>query len=97
MAGAFMLGTQGCQRQSWDTNPEHMLRLSTDTLFFDTVFATVGSVTLPLKLYNDHDASLRVEDLQLADGSSSAYRLNVNGLPMSRSRHPHGNVVAAPR
>ena len=82
MAGAFMLGTQGCQRQSWDTNPEHMLRLSTDTLFFDTVFATVGSVTLPLKLYNDHDASLRVEDLQLADGSSSAYRLNVNGLPI---------------
>ena len=82
IAGAFMLGTQGCQRQNWDTNPEHMLRLSTDTLFFDTVFATVGSVTLPLKLYNDHDASLRVEDLQLADGSSSAYRLNVNGWPV---------------
>ena len=66
MAGAFMLGTQGCQRQSWDTNPEHMLRLSTDTLFFDTVFATVGSVTLPLKLYNDHDASLRVEGMCVA-------------------------------
>ena len=32
--------------------------------------------------YNDHDASLRVEDLQLADGSSSAYRLNVNGSPV---------------
>ena len=82
MAGTILLGTQGCQRQNWDTNPEHMLRLSTDTLFFDTVFATVGSVTLPLKLYNDHDASLRVEDLQLADGSSSAYRLNVNGRPV---------------
>ena len=82
MAGTILLGTQGCQRQNWDTNPEHMLRLSTDTLFFDTVFATVGSVTLPLKLYNDHDASLRVEDLQLADGSASSYRLNVNGLPV---------------
>ena len=95
MAGAFMLGTQGCQRQNWDTNPEHMLRLSTDTLFFDTVFATVGSVTLPLKLYNDHDASLRVEDLQLADGSSSAYRLNVNGSPVQDLDTPVGNVVAA--
>ena len=82
MAGAFMLGTQGCQRQNWDTNPEHMLRLSTDTLFFDTVFATVGSVTLPLKLYNDHDASLRVEDLPVGRRFSSAYRLNVNGLPI---------------
>lgn len=96
ISGAFMLGTQGCQRQSWDTNPEHKLRLSTDTLFFDTVFATVGSVTLPLKLYNDHDASLRVEDLHLAAGSASAYRLNVNGSPVEDLDAPMQTLAVLP-
>ena len=37
--------SSGCQREVWDSNPDHDLRFSTDTLFFDTVFATVGSVT----------------------------------------------------
>ncbi|HAT48664.1 MAG TPA: hypothetical protein DCS71_06990, partial [Flavobacteriales bacterium] len=48
---ATWIGTSlsGCQREVWDSNPDHALRFSTDTLFFDTVFATVGSITLPLK------------------------------------------------
>ena len=62
VAGTCMLGVQGCQRQTWDTNPEHMLRLSADTLFFDTVFAPVGSVTLPLNLYHDHAANSAAND-----------------------------------
>lgn len=89
---ATLIG-QGCRREVWDTNPNHVLRFSTldadgvedDTMFFDTVFATVGSVTLPLKVYNDHAGTLLIDDIELERGSGSEFRVNVNGVPLPAS------------
>ncbi|MDA0729012.1 MAG: hypothetical protein O3B70_00315 [Bacteroidetes bacterium] len=85
--------SQGCRRQMWDTNPNHVLRFSTmdadgvedDTMFFDTVFTTVGSVTLPLKVYNDHAGTLLIDEIGLERGSASEFRVNVNGMPLTSS------------
>ena len=57
------------------------LRLSEDTLIFDTVFTTVGSITLVMQVYNDYDNDIRISKLRLAKGNSSYFRLNVDGLP----------------
>jgi hypothetical protein len=85
----------GCQREVWDSNPNHALRFSTDTLFFDTVFATVGSVTLPLKIYNDHDGTLLIDEIELEDGLVSQYRLNVNGAPVTNLAQPVRDLALA--
>ena len=100
LAAGALLGV-GCRRDAWDTDPEHLLRFSTydadgvedDTMFFDTVFATVGSVTLPLKVYNDHDAALLIDEIALVMGQASEFRVNVNGQPMGSQ--PIRDVVLA--
>lgn len=57
------------------------LRFSADTLIFDTVFASVGSITLILQVYNDYNSTVRISSLRLATGNSSYFRLNVDGQP----------------
>ena len=86
----------GCQREVWDSNPDHALRFSADTLFFDTVFTTVGSVTLPLKVYNDHDGILLIDEIELESGVVSQYRVNINGAPLTQLSQPVRDLPLQP-
>lgn len=63
-----------------DTNPDYQLWFSTDTLFFDTVFTTVGSVTQRLIVHNDNPGKVSISSIRLAGGEASFYGLNINGM-----------------
>ncbi len=56
------------------------LAFSADTLFFDTVFTTVGSTTQNFKFYNKDNKTLVVDEVELVGGSSSPFRINVDGV-----------------
>lgn len=56
------------------------LRFSVDTLVFDTVLTTVGSVTKRIKVYNDLDENLLIQEIKLAKKGNTPYRLNIDGL-----------------
>lgn len=73
------LGT-GCKRNVFSEDPNLALRFSADTILFDTVFATIGSVTLPLKVYNPNDDAVRISEIVLESGPSSAFRINADGM-----------------
>jgi len=64
-----------------DDNPSLKLEFSADSIIFDTVFSTVGSVTRTLKVYNRHDNAIKISSIRLIGGSASAYRINVDGVP----------------
>jgi hypothetical protein len=66
-----------------DTDPGLSLSFSTDTVFFDTVFTTVGSVTQRLIVYNPNDQKVLVSSITLNGGQSSFYRMNVSGIAAS--------------
>ena len=71
-----------CRKENFELRPEIDLRCSTDTIVFDTVFVTAGSITKRVKVYNPSNKDLRVEEVFLAGQrfqGSSAYRLNING------------------
>ena len=70
-----------CKKDGITTNQEDKVSFSTDTLFFDTVFTTVGSSTRKFKIYNKHNSSIKISSIKLANGSNSQFRLNVNGVP----------------
>jgi hypothetical protein len=59
------------------------LHFSEDTIRFDTVFASVGSVTKELRIINPGRHSLLINHLYLAGGRSSPFRLNIDGEPIN--------------
>ena len=57
------------------------LNFSTDTVFFDTIFPTIGSITKRLIVYNRNENKVNVSSITLAGGTGSSYRLNIDGTP----------------
>lgn len=71
----------GCKKDAVTTDSSKTVNFSTDTLFFDTVFSTIGSSTRKFKIYNKNNQAIKISSLRLAGGSNSLFRLNVNGVP----------------
>ncbi len=57
------------------------LDFSADTIVFDTVFTTIGSVTKRLKIYNNSNKTLKIDQIVLVGGANSPFRINVDGSP----------------
>lgn len=76
-----LAASTGCRKDMLTTDPGVKLRFSVDTLTFDTVFTTIASTTLPLKVFNDDSRKIKVSSIELAGGMSSSFRMNVDGLP----------------
>lgn len=70
-----------CKKTGFITTPDAFLRTSEDTLHFDTVFTTTGSTTQYFKIFNPNDQKLRLSNVQLMGGSTSPFKLNVDGTP----------------
>jgi hypothetical protein len=71
----------GCRKDVLTTDSSAKLRFSVDTLTFDTVFTTIASTTLPLKIFNDNKNKIKVSSIELGSGASSKFRINVDGIP----------------
>lgn len=61
-------------------DPSAKLSFSQDSVFFDTVFTTLGSVTKRLIVYNPNSKEVVVSHVSLI-GNSSPYEIIVNGRP----------------
>ncbi len=64
-----------------DSSPSLLLAFSTDTVMFDTVLTSVGSVTKRLLVHNLNNNKVVVSQILLGGGSASMYRINVDGTP----------------
>ena len=67
------------------TDPSVKLSFSTDTVLFDTVFTTVGSTTKQLRVRNTDKNAIVISSIKLAGGSSSPFRINVDGIPTTEA------------
>jgi len=66
---------------SFDTSPDLKLEFSSDTIIFDTVFTTIGSITEQIRVYNRNDQNVKISSIKLAGSGNSRYSLNVDGEP----------------
>jgi len=69
-----------CRKDSFISSPDAKLTITVDTLKYDTVFTTTGSITQSFKIINDNDQKLRISSVKLMGGNSSAYNINVDGI-----------------
>ena len=80
LALAGCLFFSACQKDSFITSSNAGLGTNTDSLSFDTVFTSIGSVTQSFKVINTNSQKLLLNSVQLQGGSSSAYTININGI-----------------
>ena len=75
-----LISVSSC-RKDFSTIPNFgSLEFSKDTIFLDTIFSNIGSGTYNLKVYNRGNKSITIPEIALEKGSSSNYRLNVDGI-----------------
>lgn len=70
-----------CEREFEFQNNSNGLNFSVDTLMFDTIFSSIGSVTKNFKVFNPYNEDLIISSVKLAGGDFSNFRLNINGTP----------------
>lgn len=68
-----------CRKDIFVNENDARLEFSVDTLLFDTVFTTIGTVTREFKAYNRSNRPVLISSIELAGGGSSSYRMNVDG------------------
>ena len=76
----FMFFFSACKKDVFITASDARLYTTADTLKFDTVFTTVGSITKSFKIINDNNQKLLISSIKLMGGTNSFYTININGL-----------------
>lgn len=83
---AFALIFTSCRRDEPITDPNIRLNFSTDTVFFDTVFTTVGSITERISVFNPYDEPVVIERIRLKNAQGSNFKFNADGLDGTNAR-----------
>ncbi len=68
-----------CRKNNFITSGDAVVTLSADTLKFDTVFTSVGSITRFVTIRNDNNRKLLLSRVKLVGGSASPFRINADG------------------
>lgn len=72
--------TISCNRDeiTFDTASKE-LRVSSDTIFCDTIYHQMRSETYAVKIYNQEDKDIEIPKIELEQGFKSQFRINVDG------------------
>lgn len=76
-----MLMVSCIKEDEYTTSKGVVLKFSQDTITFDTIFTTVGSVTKKVVVYNKENDAVKINTITLGSGQASYYRINVDGNP----------------
>ena len=77
----FVVFFFACRKNSFINSANALVQFSADTLYFDTVFVSTGSITEFVKIINANDQKLRLSSIRLMGGSQSYFHINVDGSP----------------
>ena len=76
----FITLLYGCKKDTFITSKDAVVLLSADTLRFDTVFTTTGSVTQLFKIKNGNNQKLKIDGISLKGGAASPFKINADGF-----------------
>ncbi|SDG13064.1 hypothetical protein SAMN05421827_103327 [Pedobacter terrae] len=61
------------------TDQNAKLSISNKEIFFDTIFTSAGSTTRKIKIVNPNHDAVKVSEIRLSGGNTSAFSINING------------------
>jgi len=77
-----------CKKDFFQESGPGKLSFSTDSILFDTLFASIGSATKKLVVYNLQSNPITIESISLANTDPlNVYRINVDGFPIEKSQN----------
>jgi hypothetical protein len=76
----FLAYLTSCNKESFINGSDAEISLSEDSVYFDTLFTSTGSVTQYFKIYNENDRKLRISRISLSGGTGSYFRINADGF-----------------
>lgn len=76
----FFLLVFSCRKDNFYSGNNPVLTFSSDTLTFDTIFTTIGTVTRFFKVENTSGQNLLIDEIRIMQGESSPFRINVDGI-----------------
>lgn len=78
---AFVSLLAACRKEDViDTDPNIKLSFSTDSVVFDTVFTSVGSITKRLMVYNKSNKRINISSISFGNTDQAVFKMNVDGL-----------------
>ena len=79
-AAVVLLFFTQCNKEQFADSSDQNVTFSADKVLFDTVFTTICSTTLPLKVYNPHNDPIVYSNIDVMGGADSPFRIAVDGL-----------------
>jgi len=76
-----------CKKDSFINSQYAQVSITTDTLKYDTVFTTTGSITKSFKIINENSQKLKLTTVKLMGAATSAYRMNVDGAATAEANN----------
>ena len=73
-----------CRKESFTSSRGAFLKTSADSIHFDTVFTSTGSVSQVFTIINDNKKGIHIGSVAIAGGNSSPFKINVDGVPGPR-------------
>ncbi len=68
-----------CKKDSFISSSNASLNITADSLKFDTVFTSTGSVTQSFKIINENNQKILLSKVKLMGGAASSFKINING------------------
>jgi hypothetical protein len=84
LTAVLLMGLLACRKDSVIDSGDARIRITADTLHYDTVFAQTGSVTKSFKIINENSQRLRLSEVKLMGLDQSNYKLNIDGQATSQ-------------
>ncbi len=77
---AFAALLISCEEDKFHRTSGVELEFSQDTVMFDTLFTTMGSITRELKVHNRGSKGIVIPEIRLANAGNTPFRLNIDGV-----------------
>lgn len=83
----FCMGIFSCKKDTFITSANARLSTDVDSLKYDTVFTSVGSITQSFKIRNENDQKLLLGNVKLMGGAASSFTININGVALPEANN----------
>ena len=77
---AICVFASSCKKDSFITSSDARISTSVDSLKYDTVFTSIGSITQAFKISNPNNQKLLLSKVKLMGGITSSFKININGM-----------------